>query len=425
MQEMLMYLPQIKLKEDDVKPFLDEIWQRSYLLRQISMDRYDFLHLSFQEYFSALELKEQEEGISTIIQHLGEPWWEEPVLLCAGISKDATALIKKIQKEVPEDIFYSNLMLFGKCIADADFTEPSLREKIVNNLWSLYQTAEFAPLKEKAIGVLALIKPDNIIDSLIKDLKAKNSDVRGSVADALGRMGSEKAVEPLIKALSTDEVCVRWKAASALGSIGSENVIKPLIKALTTDEEFLVQLIAALALESIGSEKVIKPLIKALTTAEDSAVRGNAALALGRIDSEGAIEPLTKALSTDKESEVRGSAAKALGSIGRERAIEPLINALSTDKGGEVRGSAAKALGRIGSERAIEPLINALSTDKESDVRGRAADALGRIGGNRAVEPLKKALKDEGEIIGEKVKDEAFTSLEKISRSIHERITKE
>ncbi|NAS89941.1 hypothetical protein C4E24_09500, partial [ANME-1 cluster archaeon AG-394-G21] len=223
MQEMLIYLPQIRLKKGDAKPLLDEIWQRSYLLRQISMDRYDFLHLSFQEYFTASELKEQEDGISIIIQHLEEPWWEEPILLYAGISKNATALIKRIQEEVPEDFFYSNLMLFGKCMPDAEFTVPSLRDTSVNELWSLYQTAEFAPLREKAIGVLALIKPDSIIDPLINDLAAKESDVRRSAAYALGVLGSEKAVEPLITILTTaKESDVRWRAASALGGIGSE-----------------------------------------------------------------------------------------------------------------------------------------------------------------------------------------------------------
>ena len=265
MQEMRKYFQQIKLKEDDAEPFLDEIWQRSYLLRQISMDRYDFLHLSFQEYFSALELKEQEYGISTIIQHLGEPWWEEPILLYAGMSKDATALIERIREEVPEDIFYSNLMLFGKCVANAEFTEQSLRDTIVNELWSLYQTAEFAPLREKAIGVLALIKPDTIIDSLINDLAAKESDVRQRAAEALGRIGSEKAVEPLITALTKDkESGVRWSAAFALGVLGSEKAVVPLIAALSSDKEIFVRGEAADALGGIGSEKVVEPLKSAL-----------------------------------------------------------------------------------------------------------------------------------------------------------------
>lgn len=33
-KEMLKHLPRIQLRTEDAKPFLDEIWQRSYLLRQ-------------------------------------------------------------------------------------------------------------------------------------------------------------------------------------------------------------------------------------------------------------------------------------------------------------------------------------------------------------------------------------------------------
>lgn len=211
MEEMLKWFSQVGLKKEEARPFLDEIWQRSYLLRQISMDSYDFLHLSFQEYFTAFELKEREDGMSIIIEHLLEPWWEEPILLYAGISKDATALIERIKKRMPEDIFYSNLMLFGKCVADADFTDPLLREEIVNSVWSLYQNTEFSLLREKAIETLALIKPENIIDLLIKELKTKESYVRGRAAEALGRIGSEKAIEPLKSALKDGGKWLRRK----------------------------------------------------------------------------------------------------------------------------------------------------------------------------------------------------------------------
>ena len=427
MEEMLRYIPQIQLQEEDAKPLLDEIWQRSYLLRQISMDTYDFLHLSFQEYFTALELKEQPDGISIIIEHLSEPWWEEPMLLYAGIRKDATDLIQKIKGKVPEDIFYSNLMLFGECVADADFTEPSLREEIINSLWSLYQTAEFKPLRGRAIRVLFFIKPGNTIDSLIKDLESKEGNVRESAADALGRIGSEKAIEPLIKAAltSAEGGDVRESAADALGRIGSDKAIEPLVKALTSGEEEYVRGRAADALGRIGSEKAIEPLIKALTSGEEGYVRWSAADALGRIGSEKAIEPLMKALTSAEESDVRWNAAVALGRIGSGKAIEPLIQALTSTEEGDVRWRAADALERIGSEKAIEPLIKALTTDKGNDVRECAAYALGSIGSEKAIEPLKNALKDEGEWYVGKVKDTAFTSLEKISRRIKKRIVKD
>jgi len=392
-EEMIKYFPQIQLQEEDAKPFLDEICQRSYLLRQVSIDTYDFLHLSFQEYFTALELKEQADGISTIIKHLSEPWWGEPVLLYAGICKDATTLINRINNDVPEDIFYSNLMLFGKCVAVADFTEPTLKEKIIDELRSLYQTAEFSPLREKAINVLASIKTDRLIQQLILDLESKESDVRGRAAFALGQLGGEKAVEPLIKALTADkESGVRVTAAFALGRSGGEKAVEPLIKALTADKESGVRGTAAEALGWSGNEKAVKPLIKALTADKESDVRWSAAFALGRSGSEKAVEPLIKALSTDKESDVRWSAAFALGQLGSEKAIKPLTKVLSTAKESNVRESAAEALGWSGSEKAVEPLIKALTADKESGVRVTAAFALGRSGGEKAVEPLIKAL---------------------------------
>lgn len=226
------------MKEKDAQPFLEEIWQRSYLLRQISVDTHDFLHLSFQEYFTALKLKEQEDGIGIIIEHIAQPWWEEPILLYAGICKDAGPLITRIQKEVPEDIFYSNLMLSGKCIADAEFTEPGLTEDIAQKLWSLYQTGEYPLLNKIAMDVLRRMKPRVIIDSLVIQLNDKEAGVRESAADALGAIGSLDAVPSLLKVLTSDENSeVRLKAASALGAIGDGTVIPSLIKALEDEEK--------------------------------------------------------------------------------------------------------------------------------------------------------------------------------------------
>ena len=452
------FLPEVKIGKDKADDVLKEIVQRNVLLREISIDVYDFLHLSFQEYLAALELRERKD-YETLLQHLYEPWWEEVVLLFAGFDRDATDLILQIwekereDEQFKEDIFYSNLTIMGRCIADADYTDMEIRNKITNGLRYLYGTTEFSSLREKVIDILALIKPDIIVDSLLEELKDEESDVRESAAYVLGKIGSEKAVEPLIKALADEDSTVREsaayalgkigsekaveslmkaltdersdireKAAHALGRIGSEKAVEPLIKVLTTHKESDVRGRATYALGDIGSEKAVEPLIKVLTTHKESEVRGRAAYILGRIGSEKAIGPLVEALTTDENRGVRGRAASALGRIGSEKAIGPLVEALTTDEDSPIRSNAAFALGRIGSEKAIEPLVEALTTDEESCVRWRAAEALGDVGSEKAIEPLKSALKDEGKYTQGKVKDAAFASLEKISRKSKMRI---
>jgi len=394
--EMLKYFPQVRLKESDSKPFLDEIWLRSYLIRQISMNRYDFLHLSFQEYFTALELKEREDGISRIIEHMDDPWWEEPILLYAGISRDASTLIKTIEKKVPEDMFCSNLVLFGKCVADAEFTDASLRERIVNELLALYRSSEFRILRGRAIGVLRSIKPDEIIGQLIRDLKGgegTETHDRCWAGVALGLMGSEKAVEALMEALvNDDEVDVRCRAASALGHIGSEKAVGALLEALVNDDEVDVRCRAASALGRIGSEKTIERLMEVSAKGDNTRVRRRAESALIRIGGEKAIELLLETLAKDDKVDVRKRAASAFGSIGSDKGVEALLEALAKDDKAIVRAAAASALGRIGSEKTVEPLIDALVKGDKANVRAMAASALGRIGTEKAVEPLMNAL---------------------------------
>ena len=381
------------LDKEEYGPFLDEIWQRSYLLRQVAVDTYDFLHLSFQEYFTALELRGQADGIGTIIKHIDEAWWEEPCLLYAGISGEATDLILRIQQEVPEDIFYSNRVLAGKCLADAPFTDPALREKIGQALWDLSENNEFKLVKERALEVLSRLKPVWLSDKLTRDLADEEWHVRRAAAKALGNIGGTEAIRPLIRALTGDkEWSVRRTAADALGEIGSTEAITPLLQALTGDKDGSVRGAAANALGNIGSIEAMPPLLQALTGDKDEYVRRTAANALGRISSIEAIPRLIAVLTGDKDGPVRAAAAEALGEIGNSEAIPSLIAALTGDKNGPVRRVAANALGKIGSAAAIRPLIQTLTADEDSDVRGAAAIALGEVGSAEAIPSLIAAL---------------------------------
>ncbi len=391
---------------------LEEIWQRSNILSRLFKDTYNFQHLSFQHYFTALELEEQAGGNDVIHLHLSDPWWEEPILLYAGLIKDAGSLIDIIHKEKPEDIFFNNLMLAGKCIAEAEYTDFFLGNGISREIWHIYNTSDFQLLREKSLDVLARLQPHDIIRELEEQLtdedsqarsfaaetlgaiatgevlpalmmtlaKDSESKIRSQAAFALGKISRKEALPSLIQALQTDrEGEVRCSAAKALGAIGNSEALPVLFEILAVDSDSNVRGAAAEALGEIGSMAFVPQLIQALIAEKASAVRWRIALAVGKIKGADASDLFIDALINDKDKEVRESAAEGLGSIGNADAIRALIKALAYDDEADVRGSAAYALGQIKSKEALPALIRALLSDTDGEVRGRAAFALGRL----------------------------------------------
>ena len=68
-------------------------------------------------------------------------------------------------------------------------------------------------------------------------LKDEDPSSRWKAAEALARMGDERAVEALILALSDEDWRVRQKAAWALGRIGDPLALVPLRHALLHERE--------------------------------------------------------------------------------------------------------------------------------------------------------------------------------------------
>ena len=111
--------------------------------------------------------------------------------------------------------------------------------------------------------------------------------VRGCAADALGKVGTEKAIDALIAVLEDKDMVkyFRGRAAEALGKIGTEKAIDALIAVLKDkDTDRYLRKDAASALGEIGTEKAIDPLIAVLEDeGMDRDVRGDAADALCEI----------------------------------------------------------------------------------------------------------------------------------------------
>lgn len=104
-------LPRVNLDAAEAKDVLDEIVDRSGLLMRLDGgERYQFAHLTMQEYFAATELRDQPDEI--LRRFRADPeGWREPVKLWCGGEQDSTELIRGIAA--------IDKVLALQCLADA------------------------------------------------------------------------------------------------------------------------------------------------------------------------------------------------------------------------------------------------------------------------------------------------------------------
>ena len=106
-------------------------------------------------------------------------------------------------------------------------------------------------LQMKVVAVLAGIKDERAIQPMIQALKEK-PELQADLGYHLGLMG-DPAVEPLVQALGDEDPNVRVRAAEALGRIGDERAVGPLTTALN-DEDETARVFAKLGLKSIEAQ---------------------------------------------------------------------------------------------------------------------------------------------------------------------------
>jgi HEAT repeat protein len=249
-------------------------------------------------------------------------------------------------------------------------------------------------MQKQAPQVWALYKKKDL-DGLIEALNDKRGNVYPYAAEALGKLGGEKAIEALIQVMQ-DNIFACESAAEALSIIGTP-AVEPLI-GLLKNKDWVVRKDAAMALGEIGDKRAIDPLIRALADKKkdmaSEPVSAEAAEALGKIGDKRAVEPLIKTLE-QKTGTARAAAASVLGRFGDNKAVPPLIATLKS-KYYKAKIEAATALGELGDERAVEPLIQVLKQKtpiiKESSydvsIIRSVAEALGKIGNKQAIDAL-------------------------------------
>jgi HEAT repeat protein len=250
----------------------------------------------------------------------------------------------------------------------------------------------FRKMSVEALGYLEDIDAENI---LIKLLKEDIDDVKRSVIEALGKIGSRKVVPDLMMILTnSSNPDLRKSSAEALGNIKDNSCVDALINAMDDDNDdvrkYSAEAIGELA-DGRGTNKLIKAIHK-----DKKEVRRKAVESLGKIGNKDVVDELIRKLE-DEDSEVRRCSAEAIGKIGGDRAIEWLIRILSSEKNDEVRRMSVIALGKMLDTKIVEPIVEALD-DKSIDVQNAVIEVIERIGTPQAIEIL-RIIKRNSELI--------------------------
>jgi len=408
-------------KVEGLRAELEEISGPHGLLREQIGGWYGFPHSTWQEYLAAAAISKRGQ-LEWVLEGLHDPWWEGTALFLAGVLEDAMPFLEGILAQ-EEDIFHSNLLLAGRCLASISHIEgvgPStgsgqrLWEDIIEGLKRLVEGGYHRLLQRQAVSVLAEIGGKAVVSFFATLLHREEIDlnVLTEVAKALGSL-HDKSVVPDLLAFLTDEKLdpsVRENIAEALGSLGdttncSPLVIPPLLALLpdeTVDPSVRGRVVEALVV--LGGESIVSRLLAFLP---DEGInpyvreRISAVLSLVLSPVEGlspssilhprVVSQLLSLLPDEKiHPSVRQGVAEAVGSAGDESVVPDLLALLSNEEvDPSVRGKAAEALGALGAESAVPPLLAILGDEKiDYSVRMTVAEVLGVLDENSASQLL-------------------------------------
>ena len=191
LREIKRVLPDLNLPDEAAAPILDEIVERIGLMLAIDGgDRYQFAHLSLQEFFAAAALREDGDGLFVRFERDKGTWREVAKLWC-GQPNECTGLIETIFKTDPITAF--------ECLADAQMVGSALADRILNHFKE--RLAEPGEAVVRAFAITAAdLRPcgEAIFAFLEESLRGSpNAALRTAAANALALTYLPRAAQVL------------------------------------------------------------------------------------------------------------------------------------------------------------------------------------------------------------------------------------
>lgn len=188
-EQVKQVLPSLNLEAKEANSIVDEIVKRSGLLLRIDGgQRYQFAHLTLQEYFVAAALTDKQDELIQKWQNAPSDWLEIVKLWC-GLANNSTDLI--------EAVYQQDALTAFECLADAQEVKPEVAQEIIDYFKTQLRTDESIC---SAFGSVAadLRRPrgKELFDFLVASLD--NSASQKAAAQALSATNLPQAVEKLV-----------------------------------------------------------------------------------------------------------------------------------------------------------------------------------------------------------------------------------
>lgn len=191
------------------------------------------------------------------------------------------------------------------------------------------------------------IQAQSLVNALSKCLNHENPSVRRSAIYALGRLGERAgpSVQSLTQMTNDPSSQVRVSVASALGQIGHEELALPALLRLLSDQQPIVQLRAVRALAGIGEESRAIPALNRLVQSDNWAA-GAAAAHLAEMKVDEVLPILVSGLSKPMYSDrfIMGFGKFGAGA----KSVIPQLLAILNSNDSIAAGNASRALSAMG-----------------------------------------------------------------------------
>jgi hypothetical protein len=210
------------LKNSNTEKLLLELTEEDGIIQKFHEEgkQYLFLHRTFQEYFTACYLQQKiqrdfQAGLELVKAHWWDYNWHETISLLGGLLDNPLPLIEAIMQK-KDDIFWTQLLLAGRCLAECGERQDKLSEKIIERIYQLWRSHLKYDFLESSVVALGRSS-----SAMVKKLKTALRDkdgrwVRRELAEALGQIGTSEAIIALINALQDSDDDVRKAATEAL-----------------------------------------------------------------------------------------------------------------------------------------------------------------------------------------------------------------